>query len=94
MVDVLRYHLRNPIKTVRLTEIAVLAEHRRGPAVPAMILKMIRAVQRGGYAYCEGGFIFEENRSSMGMTLKYISRAFGRDLEPTRRLAVYEDSLT
>jgi hypothetical protein len=91
--DVVRYHLANPIRTVRLTEIAVLPEHRRGPAVPAMILRMIRAVERGGYRYTEGGFIFEENRGSMGMTLKFLAQAFGREPEPYRRFCVFDDEL-
>jgi hypothetical protein len=58
-----------------------------------MILRMIRHVREGGYRFCEGGFIFEENRSSVGMALKFIFDAFGRKLEPHRRYAVYEREL-
>jgi len=92
-LDVARYRLANPIRTVRLTEIAVLPEHRRSTAVGAMILRMIQHVRRGPYRFCEGGFIFEENSSCVGMTLRYISRACGRPLEPYRRYACYEAPL-
>jgi hypothetical protein len=92
--EVLRYHLWNPIRTVRLTEIGVLAEYRHGLVVPALFLRLIRIAQRGPYRFCEGGFIFEDNRSSIGMTLKYLSKAFGRKLEPYRRFAVFETDLS
>ena len=90
---VLRYHLANPIRTVRLTEIAVKREHRRTMAVPAMILEMIRRVRRGPYLECEGGFIFEDNRPSLAMTLRFITRALGKKPEPYRRFFVYETEL-
>jgi ribosomal protein S18 acetylase RimI-like enzyme len=89
----LRYHLRNPIKTVRLTEIAVHPACRDRGVVPGMIMKMIRSVMEGGYAFCEGGFIFEENADSMGMTLRYLSKAFGSELEPSRRYCVFDGEL-
>ncbi len=90
---VLRYHLRNPIKTVRLTEIAVHPDCRDRGVVPGMIMQMIRSVQEGGYDFCEGGFIFEENADSMGMTLRYLSKAFGSELEPSRRYCVFDGEL-
>ncbi len=90
---VLRYHLRNPIKTVRLTEIAVHPECRDRGVVPGMIMQMIRSVMEGGYEFCEGGFIFEENADSMGMTLRYLSKAFGSELEPSRRYCVFDGEL-
>jgi len=91
--DVLRFRLRNPIKTVRLTEIAVHPEFRSKKVVAGMKMKMIEHVERGGYSFTEGGFIFEENKSSIGSTLAYIARAMGRELEPYRRFCVFEEEL-
>jgi len=90
---VIRHRLRTPVRSVRLAEIGVLPEHRGGPATAALVLAMIEAVERGPYRFCEGGFIFEENQGSLGMTLKFISRAFGQPLEPYRRYAVFEGDL-
>ncbi len=93
VADVLRYRWANPIRTVRLTEIGVLPGHRRGNPTAALILAMIRAVERGPYRFCEGGFIFESNRGSLGMTLKLLAQAFGRELEVHRRFAIFEGDL-
>ncbi len=90
---VLRYHLRNPVKSVRLTEIAVHPKCRNRGVVPGMIMQMIRSVQAGGYLFTEGGFIFEENQDSMGMTLRYLAKAFGDELEPARRYCVFDGEL-
>ncbi len=90
---VLRYHLRNPIETVRLTEIAVHPECRNRGVVPGMMMQMIRSVRAGGYKFTEGGFIFEENQDSMGMTLRYLAKAFGDELEPARRYCVFDGEL-
>ncbi|MFH1469655.1 MAG: GNAT family N-acetyltransferase [Pseudomonadota bacterium] len=92
-VQALRYHLRNPIKTVRLTEIAVHPACRNRGVVPGMMMQMIRSVQAGGYESCEGGFIFEDNKDSMSMTLRYLAKAFGRELTPSRRYCVFEGEL-
>lgn len=92
-LQVLRYHLKNPIRTVRLTEIGVHPSCRNRGVVPGMILHMIRSVQAGGYKRCEGGFIFESNRDSLSMTLRYLSRAFGHELLPSRRFCVFEGEL-
>lgn len=90
---VVRYHLRNPIQTVRLTEIGVHPACRNRHVVPAMIVEMIRAVEKGGYRFCEGGFIFTSNRASMGMTYRLLARAFGRELPVSRRFCVFEGDL-
>jgi hypothetical protein len=92
-LHVLRFHDRNPIRVVRLAAIGVKKEHRGGPAVPAMMLRMAEAVRKGPYEFCEGGYIFEENTSSMGMTHSFLVGAFGHKPEPFRRWAVYEGEL-
>ena len=90
---VARYHLRNPVESVRLTEIAVHPKCRNRGVVPGMIMQMIRSVQAGGYHFTEGGFIFEENQDSMGMTLRYLAKAFGDEIEPARRYCVFDGEL-
>ncbi len=89
----LKYKLRDPIDTARLTEIAVRPDCRSKRVDLALILEMIRGVEAGGYRYTEGGFIFEENRGSIALTLRYIRRALGHKPEPTRRYCVFEGHL-
>jgi len=86
-------HVQNPIQSVRLTEIAVHPSCRNRGVVPGMILEMIRCVEKGGYSFTEGGFIFESNRDSMSMTLRYIAKAFGKELVPARRFCLFEGTL-
>jgi len=88
-----RYRLADPISTARLTEIAVLPEYRAHRVDLAMILRMIRGVEEAGYRYTEGGFIFEENRASIALTLRYIRRATGRTPRPHRRYVVFDGPL-
>jgi hypothetical protein len=84
---------RNPIRAVRLTEIAVHPAHRSRKVLAGMTMKMIERVEAAGHLFTEGGFIFEENQSSIGYTLAYISRAMGREAEPHRRFCVFETAL-
>lgn len=90
---ILRYHVANPIKTFRLTEVAVLPEYRKSPAVLAMILGITPLIQKAGYRYGEGGFIFEENKNSMHMAKRYLKRAFDLEIQPYRKYAVFEGRL-
>ena len=89
----LKYKWRDPIDTARLTEIAVRPDCRSKRVDLALILEMIRGVEAAGYRYTEGGFIFEENRGSIALTLRYIRRALGRKPEPFRRFCVFEGFL-
>ena len=90
---VARYRLADPIRTARLTEIAVLPAYRAHRVDLAMILRMIRSVEEAGYRHTEGGFIFEENRASIALTLRYIRRATGRTPRPHRRYVVFDGPL-
>jgi ribosomal protein S18 acetylase RimI-like enzyme len=90
----LRYRLANPIRTVRLTEIGVHPSCRNRGVVPGLIMHMIRSVEAGGYRLCEGGFIFEANKDSLSMTLRYLARALGEEIAPSRRFRVFEGRLT
>lgn len=89
----LRYRLADPVRTARLTEIAVLPQYRAHRVDLAMILRMIRSVEEAGYRNTEGGFIFEENRASIALTLRYIRRATGRTPRPHRRYVVFDGAL-
>lgn len=90
---VLRYRFANPINTFRFTEIAVLPEYRISPAGVAMMFNMFQSIEKLGYQYGEGGFIFEENTNSINMTRRFMERAFGEKIEPYRQYAVFDGEL-
>lgn len=94
IVDVLRYRYANPIRTMRLTEVALLPKFRKSPAVLGMMLKVMPYIQKAGYTACEGGFIFEENSNSMVLSARMIERAMNiRDMKPYRRYGIFEGTL-
>jgi len=87
---VLRYRFANPVKSFRFTEIAVLPGYMNSHAVQAMILFAVPYIQKQGFVTGEGGYIFEENRSSMIMTRRFLERATGNYIEPHRQYAIFE----
>ncbi len=89
----LRYHLTNPLRTIRLAEIALLPEYRQSPAMAVMLQKSLPVLEKTGYEICEGGFIFSENRRSIAMTQRYIQRGCGKRMEPYRSYGMYEAEL-
>jgi hypothetical protein len=89
----LKFHIRNPIKTFRFTQIAVLPQYRISTATLALILKMIPPVKKAGYEYGEGGYIFEDNHKSIAMTRRFLQRATGRKMEPYRSYAIFAGKL-
>jgi len=86
------YQKTNRFNAYRFSEIAVLPKFR-GLATLALILDMLIPVQKLDCKFGEGGFIFEENIKSVIMTKRYLKRIFGRNMEPYRRMAVYECEL-
>ncbi|MDA3862571.1 MAG: GNAT family N-acetyltransferase [Deltaproteobacteria bacterium] len=92
--QVLKYHLLNPVDTVRLTEIAVIPEYRRKGVVQAMVADMTDSLARGNYKYTEGGFIFSENKASIGITSLLLQKAFGKPVKPYRRFVVFDGNLS
>lgn len=92
--DWLRFRTGRRPDSFRFTQIGIHPDHRRRPLTLAMIRKAIGTTARAGYDFCEGGFVFEENRASMIMVRRILRRAFGRDVEPYRRYAVYEGALS
>ncbi|MEI6577181.1 MAG: hypothetical protein WCO63_13470 [Bacteroidota bacterium] len=92
-LDVMKYRLFNPIDTIRFTEIGILPEYQNTAVGYALIDKALPSILQGGYTYCEGGFIFEENIRSMAFVKGILRRCFGQNPEPYRTYAVYETHL-
>ena len=90
---VLRYHLANPVRTFRFTEIAVLPKFHVSMVSQALILYATRYIMKAGYLFGVGGFIFEENRSSIALAERFIKRTTGLDVEPDTKYAVFECDL-
>ena len=91
--DVLKYRLNSPIDTFRFTEIGILPEYQRSPVALALINRSLPAIEEKGYRYCEGGFIFEENKASMAFVKRILKRCYGKEPQPYRHYAVYETTL-
>lgn len=92
-LDVLRFRFANPIKQFRLTEIAVLPEFRNKGAELAMMHQMTKDVLAAGYKEGIGGFIFEENRDSINLAMRYAERFTGKKALNDAEFAVFERSL-
>ena len=91
--DWLKLRCKKHIDSFRFTEIGILPEYRNRPLTLAMIRKSLPAVARAGHEFCEGGYIFEDNRGSIAMVKRILRRSFGREVEPFRRYAVFEGEL-
>lgn len=81
------------MRSLRLTEIAVLPELRGSWVVAGLIHKLTELTEGKGFSHCEGGFIFEENGESVTMTLAVLRHVAGIDLTPYRRYCVFEGPL-
>ena len=93
LLDMVRFHIANPLRVTRLAEVAVLPEYRGLPFMAALLLKSLPTVEQRGNEISEGGFIFQENRSSMVMAQRYIERGLGHKLDPYRRYGIFEAEL-
>jgi GNAT superfamily N-acetyltransferase len=93
ILSVVNYRLRNPIDTFRFTEVGVLPAYRHKPVSLALISAMIPHIERQGYRYCEGGFIFLENKQSIALARRSIKRVTGIDSAPYRTYTVYEGTV-
>jgi hypothetical protein len=91
--DVIRYAAGARLPAARLTEIAILPQHRSTPAVAALFLAAIPHMRAGGHTTLEGGFIFEENRRSITMTERFLERATGSPGAPYRSYGIFEAPL-
>lgn len=91
--DVLKFRIKNSIDTIRFTEIGIIPEYQRSPVALALISKSVPTLLEKGYKYCEGGFIFEENRASIAFVKRILQRCYGVEPEPYRQYAVFETTL-
>lgn len=91
--DILKFRIKNSIDTMRFTEIGIVPEFQGSPVALALISKSLPALQEKGYQFCEGGFIFEENRASIAFVKRMLQRFQGATPEPYRQFAVFETTL-
>lgn len=91
--DVIKYRLRKPIDTFRFTEIGIVPQFQRSPVALALIRKSLPELMDRGYKYCEGGFIFEENKASIAFVTRILKRIHGVEPEPYRQFAIFETTI-
>ncbi len=92
-IDVIKYRLGKSIDTFRFTEIGILPEYHGSPVALALINKSLPALIQKGYKYCEGGFIFEENRASIAFVKRILQRCYGKEPNTYREFATFETRL-
>lgn len=93
VLDVIKYRLGKPIDTFRFTEIGILPEYQGSPVALALINKSFPFLLKKGYKYCEGGFIFEDNRASIAFVKRILQRCYGEKPNAYREFAVFETTL-
>jgi len=93
VTDLIKYRLGKSIDTFRFTEIGILPEYQGSPVALALINKSLPALIGKGYKYCEGGFIFEENRASIAFVKRILQRCYGKEPTVYREFATFETSL-
>jgi len=92
-LDVIKYRLKPDIDTFRFTEIGIIPNYQRSPVALSLISKSLPTLINKGYKYCEGGFIFKENRASIAFVQRILQRCYGEKPEPYREFAVFETTL-
>lgn len=88
----LKFKLSNNIDTIRIAEIAILPEYR-GKGIMQQLLCSLPLYVSKQYKFTECGFIFENNKASLGITKKLFSLASSLVFKPYRKYVVYEDKL-
>lgn len=91
--DFIKYRLGSTPDTFRFTEIGIIPEYQRSPVALALINKSLPTLLEKGYKYCEGGFIFEDNRASIAFVKRILQRCYGTEPESYRQFAVFETTL-
>ena len=91
--DIFKYRLGKTIDTLRFTEIGIIPKYQGSPVALALINKSLPALIEKGYKYCEGGFIFEENRASIAFVKRILQRCYGKAPETYRQYAIFETNL-
>jgi len=93
VIDVIRFRLGKTPDTFRFTEIGIIPEYQNSSVAMALLNKALPTIRAKGYQYCEGGFIFEENKASMAFVNRLLKRSFGKEQEVYRRYATFETQL-
>ena len=93
VMDVIKFRLGKPIDTFRFTEIGILPEYQGSPVALALINKSLPFLLKKAYKFCEGGFIFEENRASIAFVKRILQRCYGEKPNVYREFAVFETEL-
>jgi GNAT superfamily N-acetyltransferase len=93
VLDVIKFRINSSIDTFRFTEIGIIPQYQGSPIALALINKALPALLERGYKYCEGGFIFEENRASIAFVKRILQRCHGVEPGPYRQFATFEASL-
>ena len=92
--DVLKFRLGKTPDTFRFTEIGIIPEYQGSIVAMAMLNKALPTIIKKGFKYCEGGFIFEENKASMAFVKRILKRSFGVEPEIFRQYGVFETPIT
>ena len=91
--DLIKYRIISHVDTFRFTEIGILPKFQGTPVAMAMLNKSLPKLLDQGFKFCEGGFIFEENRASIAFVSRILQRCTGNKPEPYRCYAVFETTL-
>lgn len=91
--DVLKYRLWKSPDTFRFTEIGIIPEYQGSPVALALINKSLPYLLQKAYKYCEGGFIFEENRASIAFVKRILQRCYGEEPQVYRQFAAFETTI-
>ncbi len=93
LIHVLKFRTGIRPDTFRFTEIGIVPEYQRSPVAFALIQKPLPYIMAKGYKFCEGGFIFEENKASIAFTKGLFKRSLGTNPDFYREYGVFEKSL-
>lgn len=93
VMDVIKFRLGKSIDTFRFTEIGILPEYQGSPVALALINKALPTLLKKGYKYCEGGFIFEENRASIAFVKRILQRCYGKKPNVYREYTTFETTI-
>jgi hypothetical protein len=91
--DLLKFKTKPDINTFRFTEIGIIPKYQKSPVALALIHKSLPYLMKKNYKFCEGGFIFEENRASIAFVSRIMQRINNEKPEPFRKFAVYETKI-
>lgn len=92
-IDVKKFKEGKIITRFRFAEIAILEKHRKKGVELMLINKMIEEVSKLGYTFCEGGYIFEENKESINMAKRYLERVLNIKMADGKTYHVYDIEL-